>query len=77
MLSSKPVITCTDSGGPLEFVQVGETGLIVEPTPAALAVAMDQLWEDREHARRLGEAGFARYQSLGISWTTVVQRLLS
>ncbi|HET7546295.1 MAG TPA: glycosyltransferase family 4 protein, partial [Usitatibacter sp.] len=26
MLSSKPVITCTDSGGPLEFVVDGETG---------------------------------------------------
>jgi glycosyltransferase involved in cell wall biosynthesis len=77
MLSSKPVITCTDSGGPLEFVRGGETGLIVEPTPAALAIAMDQLWGDRLHARHLGEAGFARYQSLEISWITVVQRLLS
>ena len=32
MLASKPVITCTDSGGPLEFVRAGETGLIAGPT---------------------------------------------
>jgi glycosyltransferase involved in cell wall biosynthesis len=77
MLSSKPVITCMDSGGPLEFVHAGETGLIVEPTPAALAVAMDQLWANPEQAQRLGTAGFTLYQSLDISWPKVVQRLLS
>ncbi len=33
MLAAKPVITCTDSGGPLEFVTNDETGLIAEPTP--------------------------------------------
>jgi glycosyltransferase involved in cell wall biosynthesis len=77
MLSSKPVITCTDSGGPLEFVRTGKSGLITEPTPAALAVAMDQLWEDRARAERMGEEGFAHYQRLEISWPQVVQRLLS
>jgi glycosyltransferase involved in cell wall biosynthesis len=77
MLSSKPVITCTDSGGPLEFVRAGDTGLLTEPTPEALAGAMDRLWEDRERAKRWGEAGSALYHSLGISWHAVVQRLLS
>jgi glycosyltransferase involved in cell wall biosynthesis len=28
MLSSKPVTTCSDSGGPLEFVLHGETGVV-------------------------------------------------
>ena len=77
MLSAKPVITCTDSGGPLEFVRTGKSGLITEPAPAALAVAMDQLWEDRARAERMGEEGFAHYQRLEISWPKVVQRLLS
>ena len=40
MLAAKPVLTCDDSGGPLEFVRDGETGRIVEPTPQALADAM-------------------------------------
>ena len=32
MLASKPLITCTDSGAPLEFVLNDATGLIVEPS---------------------------------------------
>jgi glycosyltransferase involved in cell wall biosynthesis len=77
MLASKPVITCTDSGGPLEFIRHGETGLIAEPTPEALAAAMDRLWDACPQAKAMGEAGRAHYESLGISWPTVVERLLS
>ena len=77
MLASKPVITCTDSGGPLEFVTDRETGLIVEPTPEALAAALDLLWENREQAKTWGEAGRDRYDSLNLSWETVVKKLLA
>jgi glycosyltransferase involved in cell wall biosynthesis len=77
MLASKPLITCTDSGAPLEFVLNDATGLIVEPSPQAMAVAMDQLWDDHDLARALGEAGRKRYDSLNISWMTVVERLVS
>lgn len=77
MLSSKPVVTCTDSGGPLEFVDDGETGLVTAPEPAALAAALDRLWEDRELARRMGEAGRARYCDMAIGWDRVVECLLA
>jgi glycosyltransferase involved in cell wall biosynthesis len=77
MLASKPVITCTDSGGPLEFVRDGETGLIADPTPAALATAMDILWDNQDQAKTLGAAGRAHYDSLEISWPKVVERLLA
>lgn len=77
MLSAKPVITCSDSGGPLEFVVDGQTGLVAEPTSESLAQAMDALWMDRRRASTLGEAGRARYQDLKISWENVVERLLS
>jgi glycosyltransferase involved in cell wall biosynthesis len=76
MLAAKPVITCTDAGGPLEFVQDGETGLIAEPTSESLAAAMDVLWQERTWAKSLGEAGLARYHRLQISWQHVVERLL-
>ncbi len=75
MLSSKAVVTCADSGGPLEFVVDGRTGLVAEPTAEGLAAALDRLWGDRGLARSLGEAGRAHYEALGISWDTVVQRL--
>jgi glycosyltransferase involved in cell wall biosynthesis len=77
MLAAKPVITCTDSGGPLEFIRHGETGWIVEPIPQALAVALDRLWEEGPRAKAMGAAGRDYYESLEISWATVVERLLS
>lgn len=75
MLSSKPVITCRDSGGPLELVRDGETGFVVEPTPEGLAVAMDRLWEDPALACKLGRAGRQFYDTLDISWEKVVAEL--
>lgn len=76
MLSQKPVITCTDSGGPLEFVVDRQTGVVADPTPGALAAAMDVLWQDRERARQWGAAGRQRYDDLHIDWGNVVEKLL-
>ena len=76
MLAQKAVITCTDSGGPLEFLQDGRTGLVCPPTPEALAETLDRLWEDRALAARLGRGGRDRYAELGISWERVVRCLL-
>jgi glycosyltransferase involved in cell wall biosynthesis len=77
MLAAKPVITCTDSGGPLEFVQNGLSGLIAEPEAASLGRALDQIWEDRERAKTWGEAGRRLYDEMDISWSSVVHKLLS
>ena len=77
MLSAKPVITCTDSGGPNEFVLDGETGFVVEPSAEALAAAMDNLWENRQAGAQMGLAGREYYASLNISWRTVVRSLLA
>ena len=60
MLAGKPVITCTDSGGTAELVSDGVTGLVVEPTPEALAAAIDRLWSSRREARRMGAAARER-----------------
>src|SRR5688572_11721008 len=77
MLASKPVITCNDSGGPLEFVREGETGLIAAPTAQALGLAMDHLWENTSEAKRMGDSGRALYDRLNINWQEVVRKLLS
>ncbi len=76
MLSSKPVITCSDSGGVLEFVRHKETGLVAEPAPESLAAHMDELWAHRQEAREMGKRGRELYLSLNISWDTVVRQLL-
>jgi glycosyltransferase involved in cell wall biosynthesis len=77
MLSSKAVITCEDSGGPLEFVSHLKTGLVAKPTAAALAEALDQLWQERDLAAKYGRAGRDRYEQMGLSWSEVVRQLLA
>jgi glycosyltransferase involved in cell wall biosynthesis len=77
MLARKPVLTCTDSGGPLEFVEDQATGIVAEPTAEAIADGMDAIWADRSRAGKWGAAGYERYQSLNISWSHVVDQLLA
>lgn len=77
MLARKPVITCTDSGEPTEFVVDGQTGWIVEPEPKAIAEKIDYLYEQRAIAKAMGAAGYDRYNALNISWDHVVQKLLA
>lgn len=77
MLAGKPVITCTDSGGPREFVRHRETGLVTEPSAEAIAEALDELWADRKAARNCGRTGRDLVKSLSLSWDTVVETLLA
>ncbi len=74
-LARKPVVTTTDAGGPLEFVEHGMTGLVCEPAPEAMAEAMTRLRDDQSLARALGDAGYDRVRS--ISWEHAVNRLMA
>jgi glycosyltransferase involved in cell wall biosynthesis len=77
MQSSKPVITCADSGGPLEFVVPGETGIVAQPDEDGLVEAIARFAERPDEARRMGEAGKARVETLGLNWPDTVDRLLA
>ena len=73
-LSGKPVVTASDSGGPLEFVEDGASGFVAAPEPAALAEAIDRLWS--LPVTRLSEMGdVAARRVASITWETVVDRL--
>lgn len=76
MLSSKPVITCSDSGGPTEFIRNEKEGLVTDPTPSALAEAMDHLWKFPSFPKESGLLARHRYDELDISWDYVVENLL-
>ena len=76
MLSSKPVITCVDSGGALEFVKHQETGLVVESNAEAVAEAIDQLYFDKQKAVEMGKAGKAHFDACDITWHSVCEKLL-
>jgi glycosyltransferase involved in cell wall biosynthesis len=73
-LSRKPVVTSTDAGGPLEFVEDGVTGVVAAPEPQALAEAIDRLFALPEaRLREMGAVARGRVEHL--SWDTVVDRL--
>jgi glycosyltransferase involved in cell wall biosynthesis len=74
--AERPVVTLSDSGGPLEFVREEETGLVRPPEPKAIAQAFDRLYRDREGAARMGTAGNAAVRAEVPRWPDVVARLL-
>jgi glycosyltransferase involved in cell wall biosynthesis len=73
--SRKAVVTCRDSGGAAELVEDGVTGLIVDPSPQALARALRRLAEDGAFAERLGTTAQARGAQL--TWSGVVEKLVN
>lgn len=76
MLSAKPVITCTDSGGPLEFVTDHDTGFVVDPDPEQIAEKIDWLYHHRQQAREMGRAGRQAYLDKRITWDHVTAHLV-
>lgn len=72
MLAAKPVITVTDSGGPLEFIQDGVEGFVTFPQAKALGHAFTKIMDEPMLAEKMGQAGHEKYQSLNISWENVV-----
>lgn len=76
MQAAKAVITCTDSGGPLEFISDMQTGIIVEPTPDAISSSIDLLATNKKLAKSLGESARSKYKELDISWNNVVEKLI-
>jgi glycosyltransferase involved in cell wall biosynthesis len=74
-LARKPVITCTDSGGPNEFVRDGENGFVCEPRPEPIAAAINALAADRRRAAAFGDAGHG--VAAAITWDGVIEKLLA
>jgi len=72
--SRKAVITCRDSGGPAELVKDGVNGLICEPTPDAVGLAMRRLADDAPLAERMGSAAFETGAKL--TWAETVRQLV-
>ena len=74
MKSKKPVITCIDSGGPLEFVDQGITGLISEPTPESIANNLSIFINDKNKAKKYGINAFNSVKE--IKWENVINKLI-
>ena len=74
-LAGKALLTTTDSGGVLELVKEGVNGLISNPTPQALAKALDRLYAQRHDTVKMGVQAKHRLNELNISWQHVIDRL--
>jgi glycosyltransferase involved in cell wall biosynthesis len=72
--SRKGVLTCSDSGGPADLVRDGETGLLCEPTPEALAHCVARVMDDGAFAERIGTAAAARVAAM--TWAAAIERLV-
>ncbi|HLL75932.1 MAG TPA: glycosyltransferase family 4 protein [Pyrinomonadaceae bacterium] len=77
MYAGRAVVVASDGGGAAEFVADGENGFVVEPDARALAARLDELYRDRALARRLGARGREKVLGLNLSWSNVVERLVS
>jgi glycosyltransferase involved in cell wall biosynthesis len=77
MLSGKPVIVAKDGGGAAELVEHSVTGTTVECEPRAIAEALDDLYENRAHAHRMGKTAYEKATSLNLSWENVVRKIIS
>jgi glycosyltransferase involved in cell wall biosynthesis len=73
-LSAKPVITASDSGGTLEFVEDGVNGFVCAPEPGEIARAINALAGNRGRAASLGAAG--RERALAITWDGVIEKFV-
>ena len=58
--AKRPVVTLTDSGGPLEFVERRGTGLVTPPEPRAIADAFDRLFSTVRSPRGWGRPATRR-----------------
>lgn len=72
-LSNKPVITCEDSGGVLEFVEDSVNGYICEVSPEKIGEKIQNLWTNKNLCSQFGELGFEKVKN--ISWNNVIDKL--
>lgn len=72
-LSQKPVLTCKDSGGVLEFAVHEENALIVDYNAEQMGHCFDRVFQNKTMARDMGRIGYDRVKD--ISWDHVVDEL--
>ena len=73
MAWKKPVIAAKDGGGICEAVIDGRNGFLVDPDPKEIAEKMKILFENRELAKEMGEAGYDSVK--GLTWQNHAQKL--
>jgi glycosyltransferase involved in cell wall biosynthesis len=74
MASSKPVVTCSDSGEPTYFIKNMGNGLVCEPNAESLRDAFEFLFANRNQASQLGDNALKSNKML--EWPDIVDRIV-
>ena len=74
--AAKAVLTTRDSGGLLDIVHDGNSGLVVQPDPESLAAAIDRLANNRNMTMEMGKGGRERWNAMNVTWPATIERLL-
>lgn len=72
-LHKKPVIAA-DIPAMHSVIADGKDGMIVEPTPEAIAVSLQQLLQDPVARKQMGESGYAKVRT-NYDWNVLAERL--
>jgi glycosyltransferase involved in cell wall biosynthesis len=73
-LSKKPIVTCEDSGGIMEFAEHDVNSKIAgTPDARAIADCVNRLYNDPATCKKFGEMGYSAVKD--ISWDDVINRL--
>ena len=72
-LSKKPIVTCEDSGGVLEFAQHNQNALVCKNQCEEIGEAFEYLYQHKNMAKEFGEAGYQKVKE--INWDAVIDRL--
>lgn len=75
--SEKPVIVHQDAGGPLEFVEDGRNGYVLEIDAKKVAEKIDFLYTHRDTAAALGEYAKQSLLEKHMDWDYVIDKLLN
>lgn len=72
-LSKKPVITCNDSGGVLEFVNDDQNGYVCPINVEVLGDRINRLYNNKKMCYEFGNIGYNLVKD--ISWNNVIDKL--
>lgn len=72
-LSKRPIITCYDSGGVLEFAVQDKNALVAHVDPKELGQCFDNLYVNKKMAKEMGQEGYLTVKD--INWDNVIDQL--
>lgn len=73
MAFGKPVITCNDGGGYMEFIEDGKNGFVVEPTGEAIAEKIKYLNDNRDVLETMSKNAYEF--SRNYNWDIILKKL--